>query len=237
MIGGSGSAASATLDYSDGDSFNVELYAAAGIVASFSGLSPIPSTITTLADGSYGPAYAGMYFPTGSGIVTFGGTSGTPGAPTVAIGSPVTLALAAWFNGAGSFPTLASAQASGGASLWGVSPVGTEHTGGGNASPPFLPGLGNPNTLAGWITSFNIVGPDVIPEPSTVAHGSISFPDAYSPQAISVFSGTAHQSARGRQNRQAKKRRSGTWDAEGTASNLPIAKRLAVRLQNRLNDG
>jgi hypothetical protein len=166
MIGGSGYAASATLDYSDGDSFNVELYAAAGTVSSFSGLEPIPGTICTIADGSYGPAYAGLYFVTGTGLLTLNGTGGTP---VVAPGAAATFALAVWFNGGGTYPSLAAAQASGGGSAWATSPVGTENIGGGIGQPPLLPGLGNPNTLAGGITSFAIVGPQEIPEPSTIA--------------------------------------------------------------------
>jgi hypothetical protein len=170
LIGGGGSGASSTLSYGNGDSFSIELYAGAGTVTSFAGLSPIPSTLGTLADSGFGANYAGMYFPSGSGIVTFGGTSGTPGAPAVTAGSAVTLALAAWFNGAGTYPTLASAQASGGNAPYGMSPVGTENTGGGNVNPPFLPGLGNPSTSAGGITSFSLVS---TPEPSTIALGVI----------------------------------------------------------------
>jgi hypothetical protein len=166
MIGGSGSAPSGPLNYSDGDSFNVELYAGAGTVASFAGLNPIPGTITTLADGSYGPAYAGLYFVRGSGLLTLDGTAGTP---TVAQGAAATFALACWFNGGGTYPTLAAAQASGGGSAWGVSPIGAENVGGGTGEPPFLPGLGNPNTLAGGITSFSLSGGQATPEPSTLA--------------------------------------------------------------------
>jgi hypothetical protein len=168
MIGGSGSGASATLNYANGDSFNVELYAGAGTVATFAGLNPIPGTLTTLADGGFGNSYAGLYFPTGSGLLKLDGTGGTP---TVAAGGAFTAGIAAWFNGNGTYPTLAAAQASAGAAPWGVSPVGTENAGGGTANPALLPGLGNPNTLAGGITSFSLVTPT--PEPSTIALGVI----------------------------------------------------------------
>jgi hypothetical protein len=165
MIGGSGTSGSATLDYTSGDSFNVELYAAAGTVATFAGLSPIPGTLGTLADGNFGASYAGMYFPAGSGLVTLNGTGGTP---TVAGGAAATFGLAAWFNGGGTYTTLAAAQTAG--QPWGTSPVGTENVGGGTGNPPFLPGLGNPATSAGGITSFSLVG---VPEPSTIALGIV----------------------------------------------------------------
>jgi hypothetical protein len=165
MIGGSGTSGSATLDYTSGDSFNVELYAAAGTVANFTSLTPIPGTLGTLADGNFGPSYAGMYFPSGSGLVTLNGTGGTP---TVLGGASVTLGLAAWFNGGGTYTTLAAAQGAG--QPWGTSTVGTENAGGGTGNPPFLPGLGNPTTTSGGITSFSLTG---VPEPSTIALGIV----------------------------------------------------------------
>jgi len=164
LIGGAGTPpGSATLDYADGDSFDVELYAAAGntVAAGFFSLSPIPGTLCHLADASFGGAYAGMYFGTGNGLVTLDGTGGTPVVPG---GSPATFALACWFNGGGTYPTLAAAVA--GVQPWAFSPLGTENVGGGTVHPPFLPGLGDPNTLAGGITSFSIV---LVPEPSTLA--------------------------------------------------------------------
>jgi len=167
LIGGSGTVASSTLSYNNGDSFSVELYAAAGntVAAGFSSLSAIPGTLTPLADGNFGAGYAGMFFPAGSGLVTLNGTGGTP---TVAAGGAATFALAAWFNGAGTYPTLAAAQASGGAAPWGVSPLGAENVGGGTGQPPFLPGLGDTATVAGGITSFSLQS---VPEPSTIALG------------------------------------------------------------------
>jgi len=169
MIGGAGSAGSGTLAYNNGDSFSIELYAGAGTVATFAGLSPIPGTLGNLADASFGPNYAGMYFPAGSGLVTLNGTGGTP---TVLGGAAATFALAAWFNGGGTYPTYASAVAAGsGLAPYGTSPLGTENVGGGTGQPPFLPGLGNPSTTAGGITSFSLVSS--IPEPSTIALGVI----------------------------------------------------------------
>jgi hypothetical protein len=165
MIGGAGTGGSGTLDYTDGDSFNIELYYAAGnqVAAGFGSLTPLASSIGTLADSSFGASYAGMYFPSGPG----GGLATIPG---VASGGTATFALAAWFNGGGTYPTLAAAQGSGGAAPWGTSPLGAESIGGGNVAPPLLPGLGNPGNVAGGITSFSLQS---VPEPSTIALGVI----------------------------------------------------------------
>jgi len=163
MIGGAGTAGSGTLSYTDGDSFNVELYYAAGntVATGFSSLAPLASTLGTLADSGFGPGYAGMYFPSGSGLATI---------PGVAAAGTATFAIAAWFNGGGTYATLAAAQGSGGVAPWGTSPLGAETIGGGNIAPPLLPGLGNPGNVAGGITSFSLVS---VPEPSTIALGVI----------------------------------------------------------------
>jgi hypothetical protein len=167
MIGGAGTGLSATLNYANGDDFDVELYAGAGTLASFSQLAPIPGTLTSLDSG--GAAYRGLYFPAGSGTLKLDGTGGTP---TVAGGSPATFAIAAWFNGGGTYTTLLAAQgATPGTAPYGWSPVGTENVGGGTGQPPFLPGLGDTATSAGGITSFSLVTPT--PEPSTIALGVI----------------------------------------------------------------
>jgi len=167
LIGGAGTATgpNGTLDYTDGDSFSVELYYAAGntVATGFGSLSPLASTLGTMADGAFGSTYAGMYFPSGSGLATI---------PGVAASGTATFAIAAWFNGGGTYPTLAAAQAAGSAvAPFGWSPLGAEAIGGGNVAPPLLPGLGNPNNVAGGITSFSLVS--AVPEPSTIALGVI----------------------------------------------------------------
>jgi len=166
----------AATGYLNGANFDVELYAAAGTVGTFSTgtFSAIPSTKAYLGgdpvSGSYGSSYAGMYFGSGAlGLkVQFGGTGGTAGAPTVGAGSPVTLAIAAWYNDAGTVNDLATAINDGYVS--GVSPVGTMNTAANTGPFNTLPGLGDTYTTAGGITSFSLVE---APEPSTIALGVI----------------------------------------------------------------
>jgi len=172
LVGGSGTAPSTTLSYANGDSFDVGLYAAAGTVSTFSTstFSLIKGTVAQLADASDGTAYAGMFgLNAGAGQQTLNGTGG---APTVAAGAAATFAVAAWFTAGGTLTTLAAAEAVAG-TPYGVSPVGSELTGGGGSPPataPLLPGLGDPQTTAGGITSFSLI---TTPEPSTVALGVI----------------------------------------------------------------
>jgi len=176
LIGGSGTAASTTLSYANGDSFDVGLYAAAGTVSTFSTstFSLIKSTVGQLADASTGStSYAGMFGINATSVNTGSVTlNGSGGAPTVAAGAAATFAVAAWFTAGGTLTTLAAAEAVAG-TPYGVSPVGSELTGGGGSPPataPLLPGLGDPQTTAGGITSFSLI---TTPEPSTVALGVI----------------------------------------------------------------
>jgi hypothetical protein len=167
-LGGNGSSAtSATLNYNLGNDFTTELYAAAGTLTTFSTgtFSAIPSTLNPISTAS---GAAGLMSTAGLNV-TFGGTSGSAGAPSAAPGNPVTMAIAAWFNGGGTITSLAAAQALPG-TPWGVSPVGTELVSGAPSTPPNLPGLGDTSTTSGGITSFSLVS---TPEPSTVALGII----------------------------------------------------------------
>jgi len=175
-IGGSGSGAAAQATpgtaasgYANGDNFDVELYAGAGTLTSFASLTPVSSTLTTLADGSFGASYAGLYFNSGSGTLKLNGTGTGGQAPTVAGGSAATFALAAWYNGGGTVNSLATAIAD--SYPYGVSPLGSENVGGGTGNPPFLPGLGDTATTSGGITSFSLV--TATPEPSTIALGVV----------------------------------------------------------------
>lgn len=155
-----------------GSDYSLELYAAAGTLSSFSTatFSAIPST--TENPFTYSSATYAGYWTAASSLITFGGGSGTAGAPTVAYGAPVTLAIAAWYNGGGVYTSLGTASGSG--VPYGVSPVGTEDVSNPGGSPPttasYLPALGAGQTIAGGITSFNLVE---IPEPSTIALGVI----------------------------------------------------------------
>jgi hypothetical protein len=157
-----------------GSDYSVTLYAGAGTLSSYFSLTGIPSTTEPLYS-SFSASYAGIWTAP-SQTITFGGPNGTPGAPTVAAGSPVSVVLAAWYNGGG---TLTFAQAVGGGGPYGWSQIGTELTGGAGdppSIPPFLPALGASQTIAGGITSFSFAGDynvNPIPEPSTLAFGVI----------------------------------------------------------------
>jgi len=166
-IGASTTAAGA-FNYNVGSDYSIELYAGAGTLSSYSSLTAIPSTTEPLFSSS-SAGFAGIW-SAASQTITLGGSSGTAGAPTVAAGSPVSVALAAWYNGGG---TVTLAQDMTGAGPWGWSQIGTENTGGGGsppATPPFLPALGANQTIAGGITSFSLT---TTPEPSTIALGVI----------------------------------------------------------------
>jgi len=176
-IGGAGSGASAAggvpgtaaSGYANGDNFNVELYAGAGTLTTFSSLSPVAASLAQLPDVNDGASYSGLYFNPGSGTLHLTGTGTGGQAPTVAIGSPVTFAFAAWYNGGSTATSLATAIADG--YPYGISPLGTENAGGGTGNPPFLPGAGDSLTTAGGITSFSLV--TATPEPSTIALGVV----------------------------------------------------------------
>jgi hypothetical protein len=164
LIGGSGSTGtSVAVNYTLGNNFDVELYAASGTVSTFS-----TSTFTAIP-GSLGP----IATTTGSGglifaspTLTFNGSAGVP--LTVAQGAPVSMAIAAWFTAGGTLTTLTAAQGVVG-NPWGVSPVGTETLATTPAPTLNLPGLGDTG-VTGGITSFSLVSS---PEPSTVALGVI----------------------------------------------------------------
>jgi hypothetical protein len=165
LIGGSGSTGtSVAVNYTLGNNFDVELYAANGTLSSFS-----TSTFTAIS-GSLGQiattsGSGGLIFA--SPTLTFNGSGSVP--ITAAQGASVTMAIAAWFTAGGTITTLSAAQSTP-STPWGVSPVGTESLAA-NPNPTFnLPGAGDSYTTAGGITSFSLV---TTPEPSTVALGVI----------------------------------------------------------------
>jgi hypothetical protein len=164
LVGGSGSGVTPAAGYANGDNFDVELYAAAGTVNAFSlsTFTPVQS-LGSIDDGAFGAAFSGMY--QGGGLLTLNGQNGTI---TVASGSPVTLAIGAWYNNNGTITSLAAAQAASGG-IYGVSTLGTENTGVNPNPPPFLP-----TTLSGGnpgISSFSLI--TTTPEPSTIALGLV----------------------------------------------------------------
>jgi len=160
LVGGSGSGVTGAAGYANGDNFDVELYAAAGAVTTFS-----TSTFTAvqalgpLGDGGLPANWAGLY--QGGGILTLNGANGTI---TVPIGGLVTFAVAAWYNNNGTVTSYTP-----GSGITGISTLGTTTAEGNNITPPFLPGAagsGNPG-----ISSFSLT--QSVPEPSTIALGLV----------------------------------------------------------------
>jgi hypothetical protein len=144
-------------DYGNGNIWSVQLYAAPGTVATFSGLLPVAGSVANFFTDSSALGFPGSW---NSGV--------NVAVPNAANGTPATMAIAAWYNGNGQYTTYALALAAGVPT--GVSTLGVENVNGGQNTPPDLPGLGQVNTLSGGITSFSLVG---VPEPSTIALGVI----------------------------------------------------------------
>jgi len=154
--------------YGNGSLWSVELYAAAGTGIALSGLSPISGSVANFFTDS---AVVGNPGEWNGSVVTFGGAGGTAGAPTIAAGSPVTVAIAAWYNGGGAYTSYAAAVTAGSSvAPYGISSTGSVALTGAPNPPAALPALGNANTLAGGITSFSLITSSV-PEPSTIALG------------------------------------------------------------------
>jgi len=161
LVGGSGSGITPAAGYANGDNFDVELYAAAGTVTTFSltGFSPVQA-LGPLGDGSLPANWAGLY--QGGGLLTLNGQNGTPVVP---IGTAVTFAIAAWYNNNGTVTSYTP-----GSGITGISTLGTVTAQGGSIAPPFLPG--GPNGGNPGITSFSLTT-TTTPEPSTIALGVI----------------------------------------------------------------
>jgi len=165
-LGGSATGATSPTDYGNANLWSTQLYAAAGSGAAASSLTAVAGTVAGFFTNPSALGYPGLYDQT-STVATFNGT----GSPTVAAGSPVTVAIAAWYNGGGAYTSLAAAQAA--KMPWGMSTTGSENTTGAPNTPPDLPGPGEPQTLAGGITSFSLNSAVTVPEPSTIALGLV----------------------------------------------------------------
>jgi len=163
-LGGSATGATSPTDYGNATLWSVQLYAASGAGVAASGLAPIAGTVANFYSNPSQIGYPGLY--NSSTVVTFNGANGTP---TVAAGSPVTVALAAWYNGGGAYTSYSAAQA---ASMpTGFSSTGSVNLTGAPNPPVDLPGLNQAQTLSGGITSFSLAAPSSVPEPSTIALG------------------------------------------------------------------
>lgn len=144
--------AAGTYNYNNGSDYSVELFAAAGFNAPATSLQPITQYLTTIATAS---AKGGLFKNIN--------VSSDPGIANTT-GNQATLALVAWYNGAGTYTSYAAALSAGVPT--GMSPTFNDGALGGLGSGT----LSTPNDLQG-AESFSLVVP--VPEPSTIALGVI----------------------------------------------------------------
>jgi len=140
-------------NYNNGSDYSIELYAAPGYNAPLSALQPVTQYLSTLITSSV----KGGEFKTVSPSVD-------PGIANTSSGQ-ATLALFAWYNGAGTYTSYSAALAAGVPT--GTSPLVNDGILGNIGTPP------NTSTAADLqgLESFSLVVPT--PEPSTVALGVI----------------------------------------------------------------
>jgi len=147
-LGGGATGTASPTDYSNGNLWSVQLYAAAA------GSTPVP-VAGAVANMYTSSGNTGLFDVTGNTVVSI---------PGVAASASASLQLAAWYNGGGTISSYSAAVAANVPA--GLSTIGTVSLGGGPVTPPDLPG--------GGITSFSLVGPNGVsptPEPSTIALG------------------------------------------------------------------
>jgi len=135
----------------NGNNISVQLYGLAGTgdsLSSLQALSQYTGHIATKAGG------AGEFVGNAVG-------AGDPGIPGSTAAGGATVALAAWFNGGGTYSTLALAQS--GNQAWGFSAPANIAGNGGQGSPPATP------PFIG-VQSFSLTATSS-PEPSTIALG------------------------------------------------------------------
>jgi hypothetical protein len=154
LLGGLATGATSPSDYSNGNLWSVQLYAAPGSSASVSSLLPVTQYVTTMR--TTGATSAGFIAPVSP--------SPDNGIPNTS-GAAATVALAVWYNGGGTITSLAAAQ--------------TAQVPWGESGALSLTALGEPSSVTGGastpaenligLQSFSIVTPT--PEPSTIALG------------------------------------------------------------------
>jgi hypothetical protein len=150
-LGGSATGAVSPTDYSNGNLWSVQLFAAPGNSAALGSLLPVTQYVSTLRTIS---AIAGTFTPVSP--------ANDAGIPNTA-GAVATLSLAAWYNAGNTITSLSAAQAA--QVPWGQSPTFVlsalgEPAGAGPSTPA--------ENLIG-LQSFSVVSP--VPEPSTIALG------------------------------------------------------------------
>ncbi len=92
----------APTDFGDGAIWLAQLFAGAGFVASFSGLSPVAGTIVNFFRNDASLGYAGEFDASLAATI-----------PGVANGNPATFAIAAWYNGGGAYASYEAAVLAG----------------------------------------------------------------------------------------------------------------------------
>jgi hypothetical protein len=154
-LGGSATAAGAYL-YNNGNDYSVELFAAPGLNAPVSALQPVTQYVTTIATTT---AKTGQFK-----TISPPGDTGIPSTPA----GTATIALVAWYNGAGTATTYTSYAAALAAGVpTGISLPDNDSALGGIGGPP----ASTPIDMQG-LESFSLVAAPV-PEPSTIALGVI----------------------------------------------------------------
>jgi hypothetical protein len=144
-------------DYGNGHIWSVQLYAGPGTISLFGSLSPVAGSTANFFINANSVGYEGSWNSTSA--ATIQGVAG---------GSPATMAIAAWYNGNGAYTSYATALAA--QQPTGYSTLGVENLIAAPTPPADLPGLGQPQTISGGITSFSLT---TVPEPSTIALGVI----------------------------------------------------------------
>ena len=160
-VGGSAAHTGTSADTAAGSDWTVELYGAPGSGVAVGSLVPAvldgtTSTAVTATLAGVGAPYLGQW--------NSGAIGDIPGSTP---SSPVTVAVAAWYNNGGTITSITAAQAAGFAN--GFSATGNVTAGGAPNLPAALPVLGN-----GTINTLGNVGGGTgptTPEPSTIALG------------------------------------------------------------------
>ena len=172
MIGGSSGAAGTPINYSFGNNFTAQIYAAANILnAAASSLTPVASYVTTLST-TANP---------GPGFIILGNLSPDTGIPYAitlndanngTLDNKATIAVACWYNAGGTITSLNDAKLAN--VPWGESAAfNMRNLGEPSSIMTALNGAPTPASQAGnmtGLTSFSLVGP-AVPEPTTIALG------------------------------------------------------------------
>jgi hypothetical protein len=172
LIGGSSGVAGTSINYSFGNNFTAQIYAAPNILnAALSSLTPVAAYVTTLST-TANP---------GPGFIILGNLSPDTGIPYAStyndavngtLDTKATIALACWYNAGGTITSLGDAQLA--KVPWGESPAfSLRNLGLPSSIETAYNGVPTAGTLPANMTglqSFSLIG-QAVPEPSTIALG------------------------------------------------------------------